>query len=331
MNRGVILVNIGSPDAPTAPAVRRYLCRFLSDPRILGLPAVVRMPLVYGLIAPLRASHSARAYAKIWTDAGSPLNVHGHALARAVGGVYATRYGKPSIDDALDQLEGVDEIVVFPLYPQYAAATTASTLDAVGAAFAGRARVPAIRMVPPFWHHAGFLDAVADAARPLIEAVKPDKVLFSYHGLPESQVRAACDQGLAEGCCDRQGIPLFCYRAQCLATTRLLAPRLGVHEFLTTFQSRVGPGQWIGPATLDTLVQLARGGTKRVVVLTPSFVADCLETLEEIAHGAREAFVGAGGEVLVVAPCVNTHPRWVAAVKELVTLGPAATEHHHSR
>ncbi len=322
MKRGAILVNIGSPEAPTAPAVRRYLGSFLSDPRILGMPAAVRVPLVYGLIAPLRASRSAHAYAKIWTPQGSPLTLHGQALAAATGAVYATRYGRPSLDDALDRLGDTDEITVLPLYPQYAAATTASTMDALGEVLARRVRVPAIRVVPPFWAHPGFLDAAAAVARPVLEAEAPERVLFSYHGLPESQVRAACDGALTATCCDGQSPPPFCYRAQCLATTRLLAARLGIDAPVTTFQSRLGPAKWIGPATLDTVLELARSGVKRVVVLTPSFVADCLETLEELGVSARDQFVAAGGERLVVAPCVNTHPRWVEAVEDLLGGAP---------
>lgn len=322
MKRGAILVNIGSPEAPTAPAVRRYLGEFLTDPRILGMPAAVRVPLVRGVIAPLRAPASARNYQKIWTPAGSPLTVHGQALAAAVGAVYATRYGAPSVDDALDRLDGAEAITVLPLYPQYAAATTASTMDALGAALARRTQVPAVRVVPPFWAHPGFLDAAAAVARPWLDELRPDKVVFSYHGLPESQVRAACGGGLTEACCAAQVPPPFCYRAQCFATTRLLAARLGVAAPITTFQSRLGPAKWIGPATADTAVALARDGARRVLVLTPSFVADCLETLEELGHGVRDAFVAAGGDTLQVAPCVNTHPTWVEAVRDL--LGSAA-------
>lgn len=320
MKRGAILVNIGSPEAPTPGAVRRYLGEFLSDPRILGMPAAVRIPLVYGLIAPLRAPTSAANYRKIWTPAGSPLTVHGRALADAVGAVYATRYGSPSIEAAIDQLGDIDELTVLPLYPQYAAATTASTMDALGAVLARRAKVPAVRVVPPFWAHGGFLDAVAETARPVLESVRPERVIVSYHGLPEAQVRAACSGEAPGACCQGQSPPPFCYRAQCFATTRLLAARLGIAEPITTFQSRLGPAKWIGPATLDTALELAGQGVKRVVVLTPSFVADCLETLEELGHSAREAFVAAGGDTFVVSPCVNTHPRWIETVREL--LGP---------
>ena len=319
MKRGVLLANIGSPEAPTTGAVRAYLQRFLSDPRILGMPAFVRIPLVYGFIAPLRAPKSAAAYRKVWTPAGSPLTVHGEALAAAIGGVYATRYGRPTFAEAIDKLGEVDEIVVLPLFPQYAAATSGSVMDGIGQALAGRPKVPAIRVIPPFWSDAGFLDAVAAAAKPTIAETRPDRIVFSFHGLPESQAKAACERHDSAGaCCRAQAPSPFCYRAQCVETARRVASRLGVEgEPIVCFQSRLGPATWIGPSTLDTLDKLAAEGVKRVVVLTPAFVADCLETLEEIGMGAREHFIAKGGEELRVAPCVNTHPRWVEAVKQL--------------
>lgn len=314
-----MLVNIGSPDAPTTAAVRSYLGRFLSDPRILGMPSWVRVPLVYGLIAPVRAPKSAALYRKIWTPGGSPLTVYGEALAAAIGGVYATRYGRPTIDEALDRLGDIDELVVLPLYPQYAAATTASTMDALGEALARRVKVPALHVIPPFWSSPGFLDAAAEVARPILAEVNPDRVLFSYHGLPLSQARAACERGpTADGdCCVGQAPPPFCYRAQCLETTRRLAARLEVSEPVTSFQSRLGPAEWMGPSTADTLVRLAGEGVRRLVVVTPSFVADCLETLEEIAISGAEHFRAAGGEVLKVAPCVNASPAWVEVVRAM--------------
>lgn len=321
MKRGVLLVNVGSPDAPTPAAVRAYLRRFLVDPRILGMPAWLRYPLVYGLIAPLRAPKSAAAYRQIWTPAGAPLAVHGEALAAAVGAVFGTGYGRPSIDDALDRLGDVEELVVLPLFPQYAAATVGSVVDGVGAALSRRAKVPAIRVIPPFWSNSGFLDAVAEAAAPTLERVRPDRVLFSFHGLPLSHARATCGPSVSEEgtCCAGQTTSPFCYRSQCVATATAVAARLGLGPTAdVSFQSRFGPAKWIGPSTLATLERYAREGTQRVVVITPAFVADCLETLEEIGIGAREHFVSHGGKVLEVAPCVNQHPTWVRTVRELV-------------
>ncbi len=314
--RATLLVNIGSPEAPTAAAVRPYLRSFLGDPRVMDMPSVPRWLLVNGIIAPFRAPASARKYAEIWTPGGSPLTVHGRALAQALGATYCTRYGRPSIDEALDEHAKSDEIVVVPLYPQYAAATTGSTLDALGQALSRRARVPAIRVVAPFWNHPGFLDAVVAVARPVLDEFRPDAVLFSYHGLPESQVRAACERGPTVGCCE-QSTPPFCYRAQCVATTRLLAARLGV-EPRTSFQSRLGPARWIGPSTQESLATLPSQGVKRLVVITPSFVADCLETLHEIGVEGAAEFRAHGGEALRVVPCVNSHPAWVAGLSTII-------------
>ncbi|MBM4367539.1 MAG: ferrochelatase [Deltaproteobacteria bacterium] len=314
--RATLLVNIGSPEAPTAAAVRPYLRSFLGDPRVMDMPAIPRWLLVNGLIAPFRAPASARKYAEIWTPEGSPLTVHGRALARALGATYCTRYGRPSLDDALDEHASADEIVVVPLYPQYAGATTGSTLDALGQALSRRARVPAIRVVPPFWNQPAFLDAVATVARPVLDEFRPDAVLFSYHGLPESQVRPACERGPREGCCD-QSPPPFCYRAQCVATTRLLAVRLGVDP-RTSFQSRLGPAAWIGPSTQSMLASLPAEGIKRLAVITPSFVADCLETLHELGVEGAAEFRAHGGEELRVVPCVNSHPAWVEGLRAIV-------------
>lgn len=320
MSRVTLLVNVGSPAAPTAAAVRPYLREFLGDPRVLTMNAAARWLLVNTVIAPFRAPASARKYAEIWTPQGSPLTVHGQALARALGATYAVRYGEPSIGAALDARPDATEIVVVPLYPQYAGATVGSVVDGVGAALSRRARVPSLRVVPPFWAHAGFLDAAAEVARPVLEATAPDAVLFSYHGLPVSQVAAACGQPCAgaEPACAVQSPPPFCYRAQCFATTAALASRLGVAEPITGFQSRFGPARWIGPSTQELLTTLPTRGVKRLAVLTPSFVADCLETLHEIGIEGRESFLAAGGEALALVPCVNDHPAWVQAVRGLV-------------
>lgn len=321
MKRGCMLVNVGSPDAPTPAAVRAYLRRFLVDPRILGMPAWLRYPLVYGLIAPLRAPKSAAAYRRIWTPEGSPLVVHGEALAAAVGAVFATGYGRPTIDDALDRLGDVEELVVMPLFPQYAGATVGSVVDGVGAALSRRAKVPAIRVIPPFWSDAGFLDAVAEAARPTVQSMQPDRVLFSFHGLPLSHAQATCGLDIREdgACCVGQTTPPFCYRSQCVATANAVAARLGCSTPAeVSFQSRFGPARWIGPSTLATLARFAAEGVRSVVVVTPAFVADCLETIEEIGIGAREHFLASGGTALAVAPCVNQHPVWLDTVRRLV-------------
>lgn len=320
MSVGVLLVNIGTPDAPEVGAVRRYLREFLMDPRVIDLPWVVRWPLVNVVIAPTRGPKSAHAYRQVWTDAGSPLLVHGRALADALGAALGVpvavgmRYGNPSIAAALDTLGPVDRLVVVPLYPQFADATVTSALEGLEAALAGRAR-PTLEVVPPFFGEATWVGAVARSVEPHLRRVNPDHVLFSYHGLPVRQLRrrrAACaGQG---SCCDDPAALAACYRAQCVASSRSIAAELGLSAWSSSFQSRLGSDAWTGPATEAELRRLADEGVRRLLVLCPSFVADCLETLEEIGMRAAEQFRDAGGERLEVVPCLNADPDWVAVL-----------------
>ena len=331
---GLLLINLGTPDDPHPPAVRRYLAEFLSDPRVIDINAVGRWLLLHGIILRTRPKKSAEAYHKIWTDRGSPLLLHGEDLAAAVAArlgpawrvELAMRYGRPSLPAALDRLEaaGATRVVVLPLYPQYASSSTGSTLERVYSLAGARPVTPALAVVPDFFDDPGFLDAVADVARAPLAAFRPDHVLMSFHGVPERQVRAT-DLGpshclATDSCCAAIGpANRACYRAQCFATARGLAPRLGVGPggYTVAFQSRLGRTPWIRPYTDELLVSLARGGTRRLAVLCPSFVADCLETLEEIGLRARETFIAAGGEDLLALPCVNAAPAWADAVAAL--------------
>jgi ferrochelatase len=346
---GVLLVNLGTPDAPHAPQVRRYLREFLMDERVIDISPVARWLLVQLVIAPFRAPKSAAAYRKVWTPEGSPLLIHGKALRDAVAaklpGVeveLAMRYGNPSIPDALDRLRAaqVTRLTVLPLYPQYAASSTASTIEAVQRHLGRVWDLPGVDIVPNFFDDAGFLAAWSEHAREHLDAFAPDHVLFSYHGLPERQIvksdptlvrlgSSRTRSGEVRGhclatpdCCERARGPVLdrCYRAQCYSTTRALVAdlQLDVTRTSTSFQSRLGRVPWIKPYTDDVLVELARAGTKRLAVLCPAFVADCLETLEEIGDRAREDFRAAGGEDLALIPCLNAHPRWVDAVVGLL-------------
>ncbi len=326
---GLLLANLGTPSAPTAAAVRPYLRQFLTDRRVIDIPWFPRQLLVRGIIAPLRSPRSARAYASIWSPEGSPLMVHSRALERAVatelGAAYhvslGMRYGEPSLEHALTELveKGCDEIRLLPLYPQYAGATTGSTLEETWRAAGAREIPPRIIPLPAFPDHPGFVAAQVESIRPLLT---PDShVLFSYHGLPERQVRKADPTGTrclsTSSCCDSlEDGNRHCYRAQCLATTRALVRELGLPDasFSTSFQSRLGRIPWIGPATDETARGLAARGVRHLVVATPSFVTDCLETLEEIGHGLHATFLSAGGTSFAVAPCVNASPTWVRAV-----------------
>jgi ferrochelatase len=331
---GILLVNLGTPDAPEAPAVRRYLREFLSDPRVLDIGTVARKALLELVILPTRPARSAAAYRKIWTDEGSPLLVHGKALARAVAKrlpdhpvELAMRYGNPSLASGMAALReaGCDRIVVFPLYPQYASSSTGSTVEAVYAIAAETSPRPDLVVVPPFFAAAGFIDAFASVGEPVLRELEPDHVLMSFHGLPERHLRKADPGGVhclaSESCCARvEWINHDCYRAQCFATARALAAKLHLREdrYTVCFQSRLGRTPWIRPFTDEVLLELPAKGVKRLAVFCPAFVADCLETLEEIGIRAREDFVNAGGEALRLVPSLNAEPAWVDAVVGLL-------------
>jgi len=333
---GVLLIQLGTPASPATRDVRRYLREFLSDPRVLDVPALPRRLLLELAILPRRPRVSAAAYRSIWTAAGSPLLVHSRALAegvaRALGPAYRVelgmRYGEPSLAGALDRLRaaGAERVVVLPLYPQYAASSTGSALARAFELAAARWDVPAVLAVPSFHDDPAFLGAVAEVAHGPLAGFRADHVLFSFHGLPERQVRRSDPTPggwcLARpDCCERPA-PAHrrCYRAQCVATARALAERLGLAPaaWSYAFQSRLGRTPWIRPFTDEALPALAARGVRRLAVACPSFVADCLETLEEIGIRARAQWRALGGDELLLLPCPNAHPTWVDAVAALV-------------
>jgi len=331
---GVLLVNTGSSAAPEPAATRAYLRQFLSDPRIIDVAPWKRWLILNCFILPFRPKRTAAAYRSIWTDRGSPLIAISedfrNALAARLPHLHVAigmAYGAPGVHDALDQLidQGVDRIIVVPMFPQYASATTGSVSEAVYRAAAEKWNVPALSVMPPFYHDAGFLDAWKAVAAPALEEFKPDHVLLSYHGLPERHVRKSDPTGthcLCSGdCCDR-AVPAnrMCYRHHCMETSRALVERLGLEEgrYTIAFQSRLGRDPWLGPATDHTIAQLAQSGVKRLAILSPAFVADCLETLEEIGIAGRETFEEHGGEDFLLVPSLNTHPAWVEAMAGLV-------------
>ena len=313
----VLMVNVGSPDEPTVPAVRRYLREFLSDARVIDLPAWQRWLLVNLVILPTRPKLSAHAYRAVWRPEGAPLvhfsKLQAAALEKRVGRVVlAMGYGNPSLPSALRELNGVAKLTVLPMFPHYASATVGSVLEGVYRALSRRAFVPPIRVVPPFWSSAGFLDTQAE----LIRAAGVEHVVLSYHGLPERQVRAVEGCELSDACCAK--VPAGCYRAQCLATSRALAERLPGITLTTSFQSRLGRDKWLSPSTEAHVAELAAKGVKRIAVACPSFVADCLETLEEIGIRLREHYLKAGGESFTLVPCVNDAPKFIDALADLV-------------
>lgn len=338
---GVLLVNVGTPDSTEVADVRRYLAEFLSDRWVLDMHPVARWLLLNVVILRTRPARSAAAYKKIWMDRGSPLVVYGQDLATALGAELgqgfqvrlAMRYGKPAIGPTLRamQQQGCDRFIVVPLYPQYAQASTKSAVDAILQTVQELPAVPDMTMVGDFYVDDGFLDAVVARYRESLADFQPDHVLFSYHGLPEHQVKLTevpGPDGVVAGHCQAGGsccdaiVPAnrFCYRAQCFATTRALAARLGLADdgYSVAFQSRLGKVPWIRPYTDEVLPQLAADGVKRLAVLTPSFVTDCLETLEEIGIAGRESFLEAGGDDFRLVPCVNAHPTWVAGLAAMV-------------
>jgi len=331
---GVLLVNLGTPDAPHAPEVRRYLREFLSDPRVLDISPIGRWLLLNLIILPLRPARSAEAYQKIWTAGGSPLLTHSRDLCERVRAALpdlevelAMRYGNPSIRAGLAALRdrGCERIVVFPLYPQYAASSTGSSLEAVYREAAKLWNTPYLSVVPPFYEDPGFIAAFAEVGAPVLAELRPDHVLYSFHGLPERHMHKSDVSGShclrSEHCCDALvAANRHCYRAQCHATARALTARLGLAPEATTisFQSRLGRAVWIRPYTDVVLPELARRGVKRVAVFCPAFVADCLETLEEIGMRAEADFKAAGGEALRLIPSLNAHPSWVGAAVDLI-------------
>jgi len=331
---GLLLVNLGTPASPSSSAVRRYLREFLSDPRVLDMPAVLRWLLLNVLILPFRSRRSAEAYAKIWTESGSPLLLNGRDLRakvqRRLGDsadvVLAMRYGEPSIRGAIDGFErrGIRRIVLFPLYPQHSSAATGSSIERVLTEASWRWNVPYVHVVPPFFDHPAYIRCCAEAAAPHLREVDPEVVFFSFHGLPESQIRKSDRRGgyclSSPDCCTRVGAELpaalaDCYRAQCFTTARLLADALGVpaERRVVCFQSRLSR-RWIRPFTDEEVRAAARRGVKRAVVLSPAFVADCLETLEEIGLRAAADWRDNGGETLRLVPSLNARDAWADAV-----------------
>jgi len=330
---GLLLCNLGTPEQPTPRAVRRFLRQFLGDPRVLDVNPVGRWMLLNLIILPWRPRKSAAAYRKIWTGRGSPLLCHGEDLTRAVqerlGSSWVVelgmRYQKPSIASALDKLRraGAERIVVFPLYPQYAASTTGSTVAEVLVAASKPWAPPALNFVEPFYAEPEFIAAFAANGDPLLHNEKPEHVLFSFHGLPERHLRKTDPNGdhclARKDCCERASDNPRCYRAQCFATARALAARLSLADgaWSISFQSRLGRSRWMEPYTDRTIVALAEKGCKRLLVFCPAFVADCLETLEEIGIRGKQQFLAAGGESLVLVPSLNAGATWADTVASI--------------
>jgi len=310
----ILLVNLGTPAAPTPGAVRRYLREFLSDPRVVEIPRAIWNPILHGVILNTRPRRSAARYAAIWTREGSPLRVYTERQAKLLQGLlgdrlkaplvvdYAMRYGEPSIGAVLAKLRQArcERILVLPLYPQYAASTTATAFDQVFGTLARIRNVPAVRVVKHFHDHPAYIRALGDLVREHWRARgRPDKLVMSFHGLPRYTLE--------------RGDPYHC---ECQKTARLLAEELELADgaWQIAFQSRFGRAEWLTPYTASVLAELGRLGGRRVDVICPGFVADCLETLEEIGIEGKAIFLGAGGKALDLLPCLNDRPGWIEAL-----------------
>jgi ferrochelatase len=313
---GVLIIQLGTPDEPTPAAVRRYLREFLGDPRVIEAPRWQWWFVLNFMILPRRSKESAAKYARIWDSrTGSPLlhitQLQAQALTASLPDDFAVcfgmRYGSPSIAQAVGELcdAGADRLLVLPMYPQYSAASTGTACDRLFRVLEQRRNMPAIRVVPPFFGHPAYIHAQAELIRGEVAKLDqpPQKFLFSFHGYPVDFVR--------------KGDP---YRDQVEVTAALLARELGLGDgdWLVTYQSRFGRQTWLEPYTEETLCKLARQGTRRVLVASPGFTSDCLETIDEIGREAADAFRQAGGEQFIRCPCLNDHPTWIQAMREIV-------------
>ena len=328
--KGVLLVNLGSPDSASVPDVRRYLREFLMDGRVLDAPWPIRFFVVYALILPFRPRQSAEAYRAIWQPEGSPLVVTSRKVQAQLQQrinlpvELAMRYQQPSVESALGKLaaQDVKECLLIPLFPHYAMSSYETAVEHVRAV-AGRA-FPGlgIRVQPPYYDRPDYIAALAAVARPFLQR-DHDHLLFSFHGIPERHLRKSDptrSHCLSTPDCCSIASPAWdtCYRAQCLATMRALVRETGVTRYSVAFQSRLGRDPWLTPYTDQELERLARAGTRRLLVICPAFVADCLETIEEIGIRGREQFLEAGGREFKLIPCLNEHPAWIDTLARMV-------------
>jgi ferrochelatase len=330
---GILVVNLGTPDHHTVPHVRKYLREFLMDGRVIDIPHFKRWLLVNLIIAPFRAPKSAKVYQQLWTENGSPLLFYGEEIEKklqsALGDEFIVklgmRYQNPSIKTALGQLKKSDisSLIVLPLFPQYASATTGSIHQDVMEHIKGWENIPELHFINSYCNDKDFIKAFAERSREVLKDKDFDLMLFSYHGLPERQVLKASVNNFCKlnDCCATYGTHnQFCYRAQCYETTRLLARELGITEdkYQIVFQSRLGKSPWIQPYADEVISSLPSKGIKKVAVMMPSFVADCLETIVEVGSEFREIFEKAGGEEWIFIESLNDSKSWIETLEKLI-------------
>lgn len=331
---GVLLINLGTPDSPNVPDVRKYLREFLMDRRVIDIPPFNRFFLINFVIAPFRAPKSAKVYKELWDDKGSPLLYYGleakELLQNALGSDYVVtfgmRYQNPSLESAVKEMEGkgLSRIIVIPLFPQYSSAANGSALEKAMELIKNWEVIPEIKFVGKFFDNPLFIKAFADIGRKYMQKTEYDHFIFSYHGLPERQIKKSSVESycqLNDKCCSKYSSRnLYCYRAQSFETTRLLARELGISEdqYSVCFQSRLGKTPWIKPYADDVIPELAKKGHKKILFFSPSFIADCLETTIEGGVEYKELFEKNGGQQWQLVESLNTHPLWIQCLKEMV-------------
>ncbi len=331
--QALILVNLGSPESTSVKDVRKYLNEFLMDERVIDIPYLLRLFLVKGIIAPFRAPKSAAAYRSVWRKEGSPLIVNSKQLQQAVQKIsnipveIAMRYGNPTPVDVYKKLANenpdLEEVIVMPLYPHYAMSSYETAAEYMVTEHAKGGYRFTLKMVAPFYKNENYLYALSESIKPYLEQPY-DKILFSYHGIPERHIKkgdiTGCHCLQNENCCQIDSPAHdFCYRHQCYETTKLVAEKLQIpkEKMEQSFQSRLGRDPWLTPYTAARLEQLPKEGVKDLIIVCPAFVSDCLETLEEIAEEGKESFLHAGGKSITVIPCMNIQPEWIKTVATL--------------
>ena len=330
MKRAILLMNLGSPDSTSVPDVKRYLDEFLMDERVIDKPWLFRALLVKGIIVPFRAPKSAEAYKTIWTKEGSPLLVISRQLRDAVQVqlpepvAIAMRYGNPSPKAAFDSLQkahpGLEEVIAIPMYPHYAMSSYETAVVYAREQYEEGDYKFRLSMIKPFYNDSDYLNALAESIRPYLDQPY-DRILFSYHGIPERHIRKSDITGShclkTADCCNRPSpAHEFCYRHQCFDTSKSIATMLNIptEKWEQSFQSRLGRDPWLQPYTAKRFEEFPKEGVKRLIIVCPAFVSDCLETLEEIAVEGRDSFLEAGGEAFTVIPCLNLNPLWIKSM-----------------
>lgn len=329
MTTALLFINLGTPQTTDASSIRHYLNEFLSDPRVIDIPAPIRWALLHGVILRTRPYQVRKAYQSIWLDEGSPLSVYSQRfltkikkqLPESIQAFFAMRYGQPSIKGAIDEIvsKNVEQLIIMPLFPQYSSAASGSAIEEALVHIKKGWNIPNLKIISDFFDQDFFIKPYANKIEQKLQEKCYDHVIFSYHGIPERHIlKSGCERVCTKPCPLITEKNRYCYRAQCFATTRALVSHLNISQYTTTFQSRLGRTPWIRPYTDLELNTLFDKGAKNLLVACPSFVTDCLETLEEIQMRALEDWQALGGEQLTLVPCLNDDDHWVAGVAKFI-------------